>query len=241
MGHLGFAGRDPIFYSHHGNIDKIWSRWNARSATTTTPAYRNPTDPAFLSERWNFFDESQRVVSISAADVLNHQNNLRYSYPSSSTSSVSTPISPEITVSTAAAPLVSTHPARLSYSGTGIAAAPALDVSYSAKTSVLEAVSQQASVMIVLTGVTVPENAIGVFDIMSVRGSRTAHLGLLAIVADTMRMTPLPRTVVLDATDAAHDLLDTSNPARITLVPREGNGSFTLQAEDAELRVVSQR
>jgi hypothetical protein len=46
---------------------------------------------------------------------------------------------------------------------------------------------------------------------------------------------------VLDATDAAHDLLDTSNPARITLVPREGNGSFTLQAEDAELRVVSQR
>jgi polyphenol oxidase len=241
MGHLGFAGRDPIFYSHHGNIDKIWSRWNARSATTTTPAYRNPTDPAFLSERWNFFDESQRVVSISAADVLNHQNNLRYSYPSSSTSSVSTPISPAITVSTAAAPLVSTHPARLSYSGTGIAAAPALDVSYSAKTSVLEAVSQQASVMIVLTGVTVPENAIGVFDIMSVRGSRTAHLGLLAIVADTMRMTPLPRTVVLDATDAAHDLLDTSNPARITLVPREGNGSFTLQAEDAELRVVSQR
>jgi hypothetical protein len=122
-----------------------------------------------------------------------------------------------------------------------MAAGPALDVSYSAKMGILQAVSQQASVMIVLTGVTVPDNATGVFDIMSVRGSRTTHLGLLAIVADTMRMTPLPRTVVLDATDAARDLLDTSNPARITLVPREGSAGFTLQAEDAELRVAFQQ
>jgi polyphenol oxidase len=33
MGNLGFAARDPIFFAHHGNIDKIWSNWNALAAT----------------------------------------------------------------------------------------------------------------------------------------------------------------------------------------------------------------
>jgi hypothetical protein len=132
------------------------------------------------------------------------------------------------------------HAARLNYSGNGIAPGPALDVTYNVKMSVLESVSQQSSVMIVLRGVTVPENATGAFDIMSVRGGRLKHLGVLAIVGDAMRMSPLPRTVVLDATDAVDDLFDTSNPARITLVPRQGNSSFTLRAEEAELRVVSQ-
>jgi hypothetical protein len=250
MGHLGFAARDPIFYAHHGNLDKIWSRWNARSATSAPPAYRNPTDPAFRAERWNFFDENRRVVSISAADVLNHQNNLRYSYPTLTTTtatqspSLTTEASPETAASTpgvlATAPVVSMHAARLNYSGIGIAPGPALDVTYNVKMSVLESVSQQSSVMIVLRGVTVPENATGAFDIMSVRGGRLKHLGVLAIVGDAMRMSPLPRTVVLDATDAVDDLFDTSNPARITLVPRQGNSSFTLRAEEAELRVVSQ-
>lgn len=86
-----------------------------------------------------------------------------------------------------------------------------------------------------------PENAIGVFDIMSARNGGMRHLGTLAIVADAMRMSPLRRTVVLDATEAADDLLDTSKPARITLVPRQGNDSFTLKAQDLELRVLSRQ
>ena len=45
--------------------------------------------------------------------------------------------------------------------------------------------------------------------------------------------------VVLDATDAVDDLFATSNPARLTLVPREGTSSFMLQAEDIEIRVIS--
>jgi hypothetical protein len=245
MGHLGFAARDPIFFAHHDNLDKIWSNWNSRSATTSPPAYRNPTDPAFLSERWNFYDENQKVVSISAADVLNHQNNLRYSYPAPPTTyAASTAPSSGTAASTSTmsrtAPVVTTHAATLVYSGNGLHPGPALDVTYNVKMSVIQAVREQSSVMIVLQGVTVPENAMGAFDIMSVRGNRMTHLGVLAIVGDAMRMSPLPRTVVLDATDAVDDLLDASSPARITLVPREGNGSFPLKAEDVEVRVLSQ-
>jgi hypothetical protein len=105
--------------------------------------------------------------------------------------------------------------------------------------SVMQAVKQQSSVAIVLRGVTLPEAATGVFDVMSVRGSSRKYLGIVAIVSDTMSMSPLPRTVVLDATDAVDDLFDTSNPARLTLVAREGNGNFLLQTQDIDIRLVS--
>jgi hypothetical protein len=124
------------------------------------------------------------------------------------------------------------HAAKLNYSGN---TAPALEVTYNVKTSILQAVSQQSLFVIILRDVTLPENAMGVFDVMSARGGMK-YLGTLAVVADVMR--PMPKTVVLDATEAAADLLDTSNPARIILVPREGNGRLTFKAEDLELRVL---
>jgi hypothetical protein len=131
---------------------------------------------------------------------------------------------------------VSIYDAKLVHSGAG----PTLEVTYTVKTSVIKAVrEQQSSVAIVLHGVTVPENATGVFDIMSAHGSRMKYLGTLAVVADAMGMGTLPKTVVLDATDGVDDLFDTSNAARLTLVPREGNSSFTLQAEDVEIRVIT--
>jgi hypothetical protein len=139
---------------------------------------------------------------------------------------------------------VSIFEARLIYSetnfsDTGVRPGPALDVTYAVKKSVMQAVKQQSSVAIVLRGVTLPEDATGVFDVMSVRGSSMKPLGIVAIVGDAMRMSALPRTVVLDATDALDDLFDTSNPARLTLVRREGNGSLLLQTEDIDIRLVS--
>jgi hypothetical protein len=94
----------------------------------------------------------------------------------------------------------------------------------------------------VLQGVPIPENATGVFDVMSVRGNSTKHLGTIALVADAMQMGLLSKTVVLDATDAIDDLLDAPDTARIIVVPRNGNrGSFTRHAEEMDLRVISRR
>jgi polyphenol oxidase len=75
MGAFSTAGRDPIFYAHHSNIDKMWSDWNKGASTHT-----NPSDPAFLNLKWNFFDENKVWRSITAAQVLNHENQLRYTY-----------------------------------------------------------------------------------------------------------------------------------------------------------------
>jgi hypothetical protein len=245
MGHLGYAARDPIFYAHHGNIDKIWSNWNALAATRPFPAYRNPGDPAFLSERWNFYDENRRVVSMSAADVLDYPKYLRYSYPTPSRSPTSSSVeeSPQVAVSGPhIAPDVYTYECRLNYSGNALRPGPVLDLPYSVRMSLLQTVRQQNSVAIVLRGVPMPENATGVFDVMSVRDNSMKHLGTIAVIADAMRMGTMPKTVVLDATDAIDDLLDAPNPARIIVVPRNGNGgSFTLHAEEMDLRVISRR
>jgi polyphenol oxidase len=75
MGVFATAARDPIFYAHHSNVDKMWSDWNRGSS-----AHTNPTDPQFLQLSWNFFDESKVWRSITAAQVLNYENQLRYTY-----------------------------------------------------------------------------------------------------------------------------------------------------------------
>jgi tyrosinase len=42
MAQIGPAPRDPIFYLHHSNVDRIWAMWNARgNANSPEPMWRN--------------------------------------------------------------------------------------------------------------------------------------------------------------------------------------------------------
>lgn len=75
MGFFSSAARDPVFYQHHATVDKLWSDWNKASSTHT-----NPTDPAFRNLTFTFFDENKVWRSITAAQVLDHENSLRYVY-----------------------------------------------------------------------------------------------------------------------------------------------------------------
>ena len=75
MGAFDTAARDPIFFTHHGNLDRLWSEWNKASATHT-----NPTDAAFLNLTFSFYNESKQWMSIKASQVLDHETSLRYRY-----------------------------------------------------------------------------------------------------------------------------------------------------------------
>jgi len=75
MANLGTAGLDPIFWLHHANIDRLWAVWNAKGNN-------NPTDPAWLNEKFRniFFDKNANSVSsIGVSDVLT-TNSLGYTY-----------------------------------------------------------------------------------------------------------------------------------------------------------------
>lgn len=77
MGCLQTAGRDPIFYAHHGNLDRLWAEWNRRDTTH----HVNPTDSGWLATKFEFFDHKKVYRSIAIGDVLDTANKLGYNYP----------------------------------------------------------------------------------------------------------------------------------------------------------------
>ena len=69
------AAKDPVFYAHHGTMDKLWSDWNKSSS-----AHTNPTAAAFNDLTFTFFDENKQWRSIKASQVVDHEHSLRYVY-----------------------------------------------------------------------------------------------------------------------------------------------------------------
>jgi polyphenol oxidase len=75
MGVLSTAAQDPVFFSHHGNIDRLWSVWLGLS-----PQHQNFTDQAWLSHGWEFYDENSVWTRIAVSDVIDPVNTLRCAY-----------------------------------------------------------------------------------------------------------------------------------------------------------------
>ncbi len=67
------AALDPIFWLHHANIDRLWNRWVAQGR-------QNPTDAAWLTQRFTFYDEDGNPITIACADVVNTATQLEYDY-----------------------------------------------------------------------------------------------------------------------------------------------------------------
>ncbi|KAK4271498.1 hypothetical protein QN277_020187 [Acacia crassicarpa] len=65
MGSLYSAGRDPIFYSHHSNIDRMWEIWK-----TLGGRRQDLTDPDWLESGFLFYDENKNLVNVKIMDCL---------------------------------------------------------------------------------------------------------------------------------------------------------------------------
>jgi tyrosinase len=71
------AGRDPIFWLHHCNIDRLWEVWLSQGGGRV-----NPTDASWLNTPWNFYDETGATVSLTGAQIVDVANQLQYRYES---------------------------------------------------------------------------------------------------------------------------------------------------------------
>jgi hypothetical protein len=73
MGVLNTAAFDPIFFCHHGNVDRMWASWQH---------YNPGVQPggSYSSLRYSFYDENKKWVSIGIADLVD-TTNLGYTYP----------------------------------------------------------------------------------------------------------------------------------------------------------------
>ncbi|MBX9628489.1 MAG: tyrosinase family protein, partial [Gemmataceae bacterium] len=65
MSAVSRAARDPIFWLHHGNIDRLWDRW-----LNLGGGRANPSDPTFLDTQYSFADETGATVTTKVRDIL---------------------------------------------------------------------------------------------------------------------------------------------------------------------------
>ena len=77
MTELSTAALDPLFYAHHGNLDRLWEIWRADPARKAT----EPQDNAFLQHRFPFLWLDGTIVTVSVAETLDTRR-LGYVYDS---------------------------------------------------------------------------------------------------------------------------------------------------------------
>nr|XP_027062411.1 polyphenol oxidase I, chloroplastic-like isoform X2 [Coffea arabica] len=63
MGSFYSAGRDPVFYCHHANVDRMWSLWNSLGG-------QNFTDSDWLNSSFYFYNEQAKPVKVYVKDCL---------------------------------------------------------------------------------------------------------------------------------------------------------------------------
>ena len=75
MGSFGTAARDPIFWLHHANIDRLWDVW-----LTMGGGRLDPNNKTWCEQGFKFFNPSGSIVSKKTSDVINALAQLGYSY-----------------------------------------------------------------------------------------------------------------------------------------------------------------
>jgi hypothetical protein len=69
------AARDPIFFAHHGNLDRLWEKWRRDPTRKGT----EPASDAFLNHLFPFIWLDGSIIHVRAGDVLD-TTTLGYAY-----------------------------------------------------------------------------------------------------------------------------------------------------------------
>jgi tyrosinase len=76
MSNVLIAAKDPIFWLHHCNIDRLWAEWLAQGG-----ARENPTQGAWVGQSFSFFDPEKKHVAKTCGEVVDTEA-LAYKYDS---------------------------------------------------------------------------------------------------------------------------------------------------------------
>jgi len=94
MGDPNTSARDPIFYLHHANIDRLWKRWLDRGSGRQDPT----GDQVWMNTMFTFFDEKGQQVQKTGKDILDTVGQLNYCYDDDPGCLIQTPPSAAITL-----------------------------------------------------------------------------------------------------------------------------------------------
>jgi hypothetical protein len=76
MGSPKTAARDPIFWLHHANVDRLWVKWTNPARGRIPPV----DDTVWMTTKYRFVDEDGADREMTGAEVLDTQFQLGYRY-----------------------------------------------------------------------------------------------------------------------------------------------------------------
>jgi tyrosinase len=82
MSDPNMAARDPIFWLHHNNIDRLWESWLKLEGGRLNPP---KSDTVWMTTPFTFFDENGMEVKLTGAEIVRTVAQLRYRYDALST------------------------------------------------------------------------------------------------------------------------------------------------------------
>ena len=77
MGDVNMAARDPIFWLHHANIDRLWKRWLDRG--NNNPGHE-PDEEDWWTREFPFVDEGGNQVTMTGRAIIDTVGQLGYRY-----------------------------------------------------------------------------------------------------------------------------------------------------------------
>lgn len=226
MGVFSTAAQDPLFFAHHGNIDRLWDVWLASDPV----AHTNPTAPEWASHRWTFYDENGRWVSISVQDLVQHERSLRYAYappalaePTMAFAAVS---EAEVGFATALGVATRLTPTPQTVRVPLTTADRLLAVSAFSSAQALEAAALPAAPTLEIEGITMPPGAaasVRVFVNLPGATARTStgdphYVGSFTLVPHSSAH-PVHTSISLELSPDNQELLMGRNDVQVTLVP----------------------
>lgn len=75
MAVVSTAAKDPVFWLHHSNIDRLWEEW-----LSMCDGRANPIEATWLNKAYTFFDELGNAVTLTGSQVVEISNQLNYRY-----------------------------------------------------------------------------------------------------------------------------------------------------------------
>ncbi len=76
MSYFTCAARDPIFWLHHANIDRLWQVWLNQGGGRANPLGNDE----WKTQTFTFFDENGQAVEMTGCQILNTATQLDYEY-----------------------------------------------------------------------------------------------------------------------------------------------------------------
>jgi hypothetical protein len=76
MSYFECAARDPVFWLHHANIDRLWQVWLNKLGGRKNPI----SNTTWAKQTFTFFDENKQPVNLTGCQILNMATQLNYKY-----------------------------------------------------------------------------------------------------------------------------------------------------------------